>query len=259
MTAPTLCTDRHDTAIPVRPRLVPYVRSRLPPAIRQHIEASLPSLSCGLLHIAEDGTTSFLPVRNGAADPMADCLIAAHEYERARATGTILYVVVTRHDGQPCPTEADREACDRDLVARLIISLPSEQVHTVVPRVDIPLFGRPYISEKYDCYGFVRDYYRMECGIEIPDYERHEFWWRNGQNLIMDNFQQAGFHAISGEPRRQDVLIIAINSEVANHVAIYCGDGLFAHQPSNKLSLCEPYSDEWKQKTLAVVRHEKFK
>jgi cell wall-associated NlpC family hydrolase len=47
-----------------------------------------------------------------------------------------------------------------------------------------------------DCYTLVRDWYRREAGIELPDFERADDWWNQGQDLYMQQFAQAGFSRI---------------------------------------------------------------
>ncbi|EKH97818.1 hypothetical protein EC5905_1492, partial [Escherichia coli 5905] len=37
-----------------------------------------------------------------------------------------------------------------------------------------------------DCYTLFRDACHL-AGIDMPDFEREDDWWRNGQNLYLDN------------------------------------------------------------------------
>ncbi|EIN27790.1 hypothetical protein ECFDA504_1361, partial [Escherichia coli FDA504] len=42
-----------------------------------------------------------------------------------------------------------------------------------------------------DCYTLFRDAYHL-AGIDMPDFEREDDWWRNGQNLYLDNMEATG-------------------------------------------------------------------
>src|SRR5690606_20249908 len=58
-----------------------------------------------------------------------------------------------------------------------------------------------------------------------------------------------------------DVILIAIPDErrpkdmVANHCAIYLGDGLMLHHRYGKLSKVQPYRHAMKDMTVGIIRH----
>ncbi|MDA6131508.1 phage tail terminator protein, partial [Escherichia coli] len=41
----------------------------------------------------------------------------------------------------------------------------------------------------------VPDAYHL-AGIDMPDFEREDDWWRNGQNLYLDNMAVTGFYRV---------------------------------------------------------------
>ena len=46
-----------------------------------------------------------------------------------------------------------------------------------------------------DCYTLFRDAYHL-AGTEMPDFHREDDWWRNGQNLYLDNMAVTGFYRV---------------------------------------------------------------
>ncbi|EOA1244308.1 phage tail protein, partial [Escherichia coli] len=50
------------------------------------------------------------------------------------------------------------------------------------------LTGRRFEHGVTDCYTLFRDAYHL-AGIEMPDFTREDDWWRNGQNLYLDNLE----------------------------------------------------------------------
>ncbi|MFT8077277.1 NlpC/P60 family protein, partial [Salmonella enterica subsp. enterica serovar Typhimurium] len=85
------------------------------------------------------------------------------------------------------------------------------------------LTGRVFEHGVTDCYTLFRDAYHL-AGIEMPDFSRGEDWWKNGENLYLDNLEATGFYRVSGEEAQSgDILICCFGSSVANHAAIYCG------------------------------------
>ncbi|EFE3862667.1 phage tail protein, partial [Escherichia coli] len=53
------------------------------------------------------------------------------------------------------------------------------------------LTGRRFEHGVTDCYTLFRDAYHL-AGITLPDFEREDDWWRNGQNLYLDNMAATG-------------------------------------------------------------------
>ncbi|EET2602768.1 phage tail protein, partial [Escherichia coli] len=87
------------------------------------------------------------------------------------------------------------------------------------------LTGRRFEHGVTDCYTLFRDTYHL-AGIDMPDFEREDDWWRNGQNLYLDNMEATGFCRVSlSRAQAGDILLCCFGASVANHAAIYCGNG----------------------------------
>ncbi len=87
-----------------------------------------------------------------------------------------------------------------------------------------------------DCYTLFRDAYHL-AGIEMPDFYREDDWWRNGQNLYLDNLEATGLYQVPlSAAQPGDVLLCCFGSSVPNHAAIYCGDGELLHHIPEQLS-----------------------
>lgn len=106
------------------------------------------------------------------------------------------------------------------------------------------LLGRPFIHGVYDCWGLVRDYYRLK-GYNPPNFSRDWGWWKDGENVFLDNIKEAGFDLIKpNELQPGDSIIGKIKYKNPNHCGIYKGDGLLIHHWAGKNDLsCEiPYN-----------------
>ncbi|EEQ4381489.1 TPA: phage tail protein [Escherichia coli] len=117
------------------------------------------------------------------------------------------------------------------------------------------LTGRHFEHGVTDCYTLFRDAYHL-AGIEMPDFHREDDWWRNGQNLYLDNLEATGLYQVplsSAQPG--DVLLCCFGSSVPNHAAIYCGDGELLHHIPEQLSKRERYTDKWQRRTHSLWRH----
>ncbi|GHM51465.1 hypothetical protein ECZU51_01350 [Escherichia coli] len=117
------------------------------------------------------------------------------------------------------------------------------------------LTGRRFEHGVTDCYTLFRDAYHL-AGIEMPDFHREDDWWRNGQNLYLDNLEATGLYQVPlSAAQPGDVLLCCFGSSVPNHAAIYCGDGELLHHIPEQLSKRERYTDKWQRRTHSLWRH----
>lgn len=120
------------------------------------------------------------------------------------------------------------------------------------------LIGIPFEHGKDDCYEMLRRFYKDNYGIELRDYARPDNWWEVGLNLYSDNYAAEGFQVVDvglREVRVGDVFLMAVRSSVANHCAIYVGDGLILHHFFGRRSCIEHYKGLWRNTTTAIIRH----
>ncbi len=129
----------------------------------------------------------------------------------------------------------------------LVAGLPGE-IHKFrcVPH----LTGRRFEHGVTDCYTLFRDAYHL-AGIDMPDFEREDDWWRNGQNLYLDNMAVTGFYRVPlSSAQAGDILLCCFGASVANHAAIYCGNGELLHHLPEQLSKRERYSEKWQRQRI---------
>ena len=119
----------------------------------------------------------------------------------------------------------------------------------------IPLIGREFRHAVYDCYSLIRDYYRLEKNIILPDFIRKNDWWNKGYDLYSENFEKAGFERI-GERQvvEGDVMLGQIRSSVVNHGGIYVGRSEILHHLHNRLSRRESFLP-WKRYITHYLRY----
>ena len=122
------------------------------------------------------------------------------------------------------------------------------------------LIGRNFDWYSANCYTLVRDFYRDNFAIELTDYACPTDWWRHGMSLYNDFYFDEGFRAIDCNPRDYlpgDVIMMAEQSKVANHLGVLLDDGYILHHLPGGLSKTDPYlaGGFWRSKTLGVVRH----
>lgn len=118
-----------------------------------------------------------------------------------------------------------------------------------------PLEGREFVSGKHDCYSLVRDYYRAELGIHIPNFARGMDWWYRGENLYEDNFRLAGFTEIPmAEATVNDSLLMKLVGSTISHSAVIVGTNEILHHCIKRLSGRDSMV-RWARQTVKAVRY----
>ncbi len=225
-------------------------------AIREHARREFPRESCGLVIREPGGAERYVPCRN-LADGQTHFIAAPEDIAEAEAQGELIAVAHSHPNSAPEPSQADRVMMERWGVPWIIINVPVGHWRVWEPSGYRPsLIGREFSHGVLDCYALVKDHFAEALGIALPEFEREDDWWRKGSNLYLDNFSAAGFVDVTLEEMRpHDCPLIALNSKVPNHAAVYLGDDVILHHVMRRLSRREVYSGYWKRHTRRVVRH----
>lgn len=199
----------------------------------------------GALQAANEAATK------GFDEPEAYFRMSPEDWLRAEMQGEIVALVHSHPGGLPWLSEADRRLQVQSDLPWWLVCRGTIHKFRCVPH----LTGRRFEHGVTDCYTLFRDAYHL-AGIEMPDFHREDDWWRNGQNLYLDNLEATGLYQVplsSAQPG--DVLLCCFGSSVPNHAAIYCGDGELLHHIPEQLSKRERYTDKWQRRTHSLWRH----
>lgn len=235
------------------------MRSKTISAIMAHAESAFPSECCGLV-IQKGRVEKYIPCENRAAAPGEQFEIAPEDYAAAEDQGTVV-AVVHSHPGDGAttqPSELDMLMCDATEVPWVIASWPEGDIRTITPRGDRPLTGRQFVLGHADCWTLLMDYFRTEHGITLPNYSVERHWWEQGENLYMDNWYDCGFREFSGPPRPGDVIIMQVQSPVANHAGVLLEGNMLLHHMYGQLSQRVPYGGYYLDRTIKIVRHQEL-
>lgn len=234
-------------------------------AMRRHAEACFPREACGFI-VAQGKKARFLPCDNAAEHPSDQFLISHLDYARAEDAGEILAIWHSHPNASSEPSEADLAGCEASELPWLISSLRMIEgaiVHEA-PRLvrpsgfEVDYIGRPYIFGTFDCYSLMTDYYERELGIDLERFPhlRIKEWWRKGFDILGENWVSQGFRIVEdGSFEEGDVLGIAMDSTVMNHVAIYVTGDIILHHLVNRLSRRETFGPYWHSRVKLHLRH----
>ncbi|ENU2134595.1 C40 family peptidase [Salmonella enterica] len=221
--------------------------------ILAHARQCAPAESCGYVVRTPQGERYF-PCENLSAEPTMYFRIAPEDYLKAQAQGEIVALVHSHPGGLPFLSSGDRALQLQTALAWWLVCDDKIHKFRCVPH----LTGRQFEHGVMDCGTLVRDAYHL-AGIELTDYPREDDWWSRGKNHYLDNMEREGFYRITpGKARPGDMLLCCFASSVANHAAIYCGNGELLHHVPEQLSKREVYTEKWQRRTHSIWRHRQW-
>jgi len=220
--------------------------------IEKHALESMPAESCGLI-IIKKGRKKYIPCRNIAS--MGNFAIHPEDYANAEDMGVIDTVVHSHVNIPALPSPSDLVQCELTDFKWLIISVPNMQTHEFKPSGYVmPLYGRSFNHGTVDCYTFVRDFYKQELNIELPNFDRTDNWWLSDENLYLENYSKAKFVETDNLEKNDVILMTIGGSKVPNHGAIYLGDGRIGHHQQDRLSSIDVYGGYHQKMTSKLLR-----
>jgi len=231
------------------------MRQKTVDAIMAHAAAEYPRECCGVV-AQKSRVERYFPCRNLAADATEHFHLSPEDYAAAEEWGTITAIVHSHPDATTQPSELDKAQCDATELQWHIVSCPDGDLRTIQPRGELPLLGRAFVLGHADCWGLVMSYFRQEHGIELNDYRVDYHWWDNGaENRYLENWYECGFREFTGPPQAGDVVIMQVQSPVANHAGVLLADNMLLHHLYGHLSQRVPYGGYWRDRTIKFVRH----
>ena len=219
-----------------------------------HANREYPRESCGLV-VLSHGSLSYFPCKNISLKN-DQFIMEPMDYMRAEDGGDIVAVIHSHPDLSPKPSQADLVSCELSGLPWHIVAVPIGTWESLAPSgYKAPLIGRQFKHGVLDCYAIIRDFYKEEYNIDLPDFERQEEWWKKGDNLYLENIKNAGFKLYDGPIERGDVILMQIGAKVINHAAVYLGNDQIIHHLSNQLSTRDVYGGQWRKCTRSVIRY----
>ena len=218
--------------------------------------------ACGIVVVVK-GRYKFIPCKN-IVTSHKDENFAIHPLDYASAEDEgVIYAIIHSHVNQNAVfSYVDTEYQKKQGTPWFLVGLLNGDVTTAWlknPKQEQPLFGRKYIWQIYDCYSFIRDYYKEKYSIDLPDFYRDFEFWKSGKELYLENFMEAGFSEIPIEDMREgDVILLQLAGNVTSHGGIYINGNKIAHHINGRLSSIDIYGKFYQDRTTKVVRHKEL-
>jgi cell wall-associated NlpC family hydrolase len=235
---------------------------------RCHALDAYPLESCGLIVRANHGET-YVRCGNLSDRPREHFQMDPSDYADAEEMGAIVAVVHSHPDAAAAPSQGDRVACEAEghpwHIIGVVKDAGDDAPHvTGTATLNPSGYAAPYIGREFehgllDCWALVRDYFKRERGVDLPNPRRVDGWWNDGASDLYnaDAMRAAGFVAVGEKDLAPgDLILMQVRSRntVPNHAGIYLGDGQFMHHLYNRLSSRDVYGGYWRETTRGFWR-----
>lgn len=212
--------------------------------IKKHAVKTWPEECCGI--VVND---QYIPLINRHRQPQKHFQIEPRDYLPFIITSPLQAVVHSHVNDKDYPSVSDQESQMKMKVPWGIVV--ARQSYSSTPfwfgdEAPIPpLRNRTFRHGVTDCYGLARDWFRVHRKILLKNFVRNDSWWEGDDNLLVDNFRDAGFVEIPRtELRKGDALLGKVVSEKTNHCGIYLdGHMILHHLPKrpSRIDMLGPY------------------
>lgn len=230
-----------------------------------------PKEACGFVLADAKGKPFCIECENKSLEPNSHFLIDPEDFLKAEKQGKIVACWHTHCDMSARASEADKVGCQNTQVPWFIGAVYGKEEPYRFEGLELvecnngyeaPLIGRPYSFGVFDCFSLMRDYYKRELHIELPELPRTERIWASEPDYMAKTaVEKFGFVRMpEGEPpHRGDLFFIQTGRDGADHIGIYIGDDRILHQMRNRLSRTDIYGGSyWQEHTLTHWRHKTY-
>lgn len=224
--------------------------------IKEHFKKEYPREGCGIIGIVK-GKKKWFPCKNIAEDE-ENFVMDSNDWFYVKSRADIFAIVHSHPDSSNEASNIDIENCNAVGVPYYIFSYPDMELNIVEPKVfSYPLIGREYKFGTKDCFEAIRDWLNSE-GKNVPPRALFEdYWWEKDLDYLGEKvLGEWGFTKINEPPKRNDLLIFAIESTKGNHCGVYLENDIFFHHAENRLSCRESLYPFWGKHIIGVYRHE---
>lgn len=231
----------------------------------RHALEEYPKEACGLI---VDNGTAYVPFKNVHETPKNDFRMNAQEFLPYYSAGRVTAVLHSHTKSAP---HKNNYPSRKDMVSQEQMRLPWGIVHLSAEKdIDGPFYfgdevpiadfeGREFRHNVHDCYTLLRDIYRVEKKVTLPQFAREGLWWDDGKNVLEQGFAKAGFVQIDKTQLRPgNVMLGMVNAprhnKVLNHVMIVREHGLIIHHLNGRLSRHDPIQ-QWIKSASVFLKY----
>lgn len=244
-----------------------YLDEKLKNEIRKQSFQKPTEEICGLI-LSIDKQIVLQQCENVSKFPRDHFLISNSEQEKAEKLGSIIGFYHS-HINEDDFSSLDKTVAEELNLQAIVYQIPTDKFLHYLPNGYVADYlCRTFIPGIFDCAELVRHYYKKELNIHLTkvghrfrfepkedaDYLDMIGYYKNNPYLI-DFYKSNHFIEVTDFQKHDVILIKTSKIECAVHCLIYLGNDKILHHPSERPSRIELFSDFYKKRMVAHLRH----
>jgi cell wall-associated NlpC family hydrolase len=199
----------------------------------------------------------FIPVENIADNPIDNFRFSEQDSALYSTADAIIHSHCQhRYSTDPrIPSYSDMVSAENSAIPYGIVHCDGSNVTSILwfnTKEIVPLLGREYISNVFDCFTLARDFFRLENNIDIGLHPRPEDWQEWDAMYIYNHFQDCRCTEKPSITKRGDIILLTLGSNLVNHIGIALDSTTFMHHLYNRVS-CIDTVDKWKKHIKLIL------
>lgn len=203
---------------------------------------------------------NFVPCKNIHGNKKHYFSIDPIDYIKATKIGKITAIFHSHVNDSPGFSVFDYQQSILNNLEYWLYDLKSKTFKILKPQIFTKYINQPFKEGISDCFSLIRDFYKNELNIEIPNWfcNRKKGFVKIQKNLLetqeyKELGKSIGFNLVlDNNLKNFDILIFKFYDRL--HMAIFLENNCILHQIRVKRSCIEVYTDEYKNSLICVLR-----
>lgn len=212
---------------------------------------------CGFIYADVDANPQVKQCQNIAENKKEEFEIDTDEYLKVSCrVGTSILGIFHSHPTTAGFSEADIECAEEIALPFYLYDLEANAWHEYIPSTYKPAIECvPFVLGFHDCYGLIRDYYRINKNMYLSDYDRDETFCYEEQGIILNSFEKEGMKKVEfSDIKIGDIIIFKTDKALPQHFAVLIEPQIILHHPRYTLSRREILTERWISRIFCVLR-----
>lgn len=218
---------------------------------------------CGLIIKSFNGEIIVFPCRNKSDNKSLHYILDPNDYLKSIYIGEILACYHSQIESDEFSNLDKIQSIGHNCIY-IMFCLSTKNFHIFDPKnknFSNPLskyIGINFKIGENDCYSLIRNFYKIEKNIHLPDLNREKDWYQlDPKRFEKEHNKNFKNFVLTNNPKYGDLIVFKYAKNInPHHLGIYLNNIEFLHHPRNKYSCVESFSCNYKKRVAFYLKYE---
>jgi proteasome lid subunit RPN8/RPN11 len=235
------------------------ITNKIKKEIINHSKKVFPEECCGFI-VQENDNQICIPCENIAKNKLDNFLISTKDYVSIKNRYSKLLFLYHNHIEAKEFSLIDKKTADFMAIDLLLYINKSNnfKIYYSDEFKNLNYLFREYDFYENNCFHLIKNYFKNELDINI-DFDESSVIEKRVEDLdifkiALDYYKNNNFIYIDDIYNLKKHDIIVLKNKISSHLAVYLGNNKILHQPINRISIIEEYSNQYKKEAQGIFR-----